>query len=114
MTKNAVYAALAGTEDYVSGSALAKTLGISRNSIFKAVEQLRKTGIPVEAVKNRGYRLCTDGRLREEAITAGLMTEDIGRTLYLHPLLPSTNDRVKSLAAEGAPHGLLVPLPSTS
>ncbi|PWL81845.1 MAG: biotin--[acetyl-CoA-carboxylase] ligase [Clostridia bacterium] len=108
MTKNAVYAALAGTEDYVSGSALAKALGISRNSIFKAVEQLRKTGIPVEAVKNRGYRLCTDGRLREEAITAGLMTEDIGRTLYLHPLLPSTNDRVKSLAAEGAPHGLLV------
>ena len=42
MTKNAVYAALAGTEDYVSGSALAKALGISRNSIFKAVEQLRR------------------------------------------------------------------------
>ena len=41
----------------ISGERLARRLGISRNSVWKAIEQLRGEGYAVEAVTNRGYRL---------------------------------------------------------
>ena len=36
---------------------IAQELGISRTSIWKAIQKLEKEGIQIESVKNRGYRL---------------------------------------------------------
>jgi BirA family biotin operon repressor/biotin-[acetyl-CoA-carboxylase] ligase len=40
-----------------SGEALARSLGVSRSAVWKAVAALRSLGAAVHAVRNRGYRL---------------------------------------------------------
>ena len=48
---------LSQADDYVNGEKIAQELGISRTSIWKAIQKLEKEGIQIESVKNRGYRL---------------------------------------------------------
>jgi len=43
--------------EFHSGEELAKRLGVSRSAFWKAVGTLRALGAPLEAVRNRGYRL---------------------------------------------------------
>ena len=42
---------------YVSGEMLAKTCNVSRNAIWKSINELRKIGYPIKSVNNRGYML---------------------------------------------------------
>ena len=56
--KTALLAALAGAgEGYISGSALADQLGVSRNAVWKAVKALEAEGYVIESVTAKGYRL---------------------------------------------------------
>ena len=48
---------LSQADDYVNGEKIAQELGISRTSIWKAIQKLEREGIQIESVKNRGYRL---------------------------------------------------------
>lgn len=43
--------------EFVSGENMAEKYYVSRNSIWKAVKQLRDEGYDIEAVTNKGYRL---------------------------------------------------------
>jgi len=40
-----------------SGEALAKSAGVTRSAVWKAISQLRDLGLSIEAQTNRGYRL---------------------------------------------------------
>jgi BirA family biotin operon repressor/biotin-[acetyl-CoA-carboxylase] ligase len=51
-----VFAELANGR-FHSGEALARSLGVSRSAVWKAVAALRSLGATVHAVRNRGYRL---------------------------------------------------------
>ncbi|EGV11040.1 HTH domain protein [Streptococcus constellatus subsp. pharyngis SK1060 = CCUG 46377] len=42
---------LSQESDYVSGEKLAQKLGISRTSIWKAIQRLEKEGIRIESIK---------------------------------------------------------------
>lgn len=44
-------------ERAVSGSELARALGVTRAAVWKQIEQLRDAGAPIEAAAGRGYRL---------------------------------------------------------
>ena len=93
----------------VSGEQMARRLNVSRNAIWKAVAQLREEGYQIDAGTNRGYRLSgARSPLSEAGIRSYLRTERFGRTLEVHKVIDSTNARVKLLAAEGAPEGMLV------
>ena len=108
-TKNEVLKVLMGEDAPQSGERLARRLGISRNSVWKAIEQLRQEGYAIEAATNRGYRLVSaPNRVSEPEIERYLTAGTIGRRMELHALLDSTNNRAKALAATGAPHGYLV------
>lgn len=108
-TKDQVLRALLDAQDYVSGSALARTLGVSRNAVWKAIEQLRGEGYPVEAVTNRGYRLVGGADILSVAeIEHYRAPGEIGAPIELHDEITSTNNRAKELATQGAPHGTLV------
>lgn len=48
---------LSRESDYISGEKLAQELGISRTSIWKAIQHLEKEGIHIESIKNKGYKL---------------------------------------------------------
>ena len=108
-TKNDVLKALMEQEQPISGERLARKLGISRNSVWKAIEQLRRDGYEIEAATNRGYRLSgAPNRVSEPEIRRWLSAETLGARMELHETLDSTNNRAKALAAKGAPHGYLV------
>ncbi|MBR1561465.1 MAG: biotin--[Clostridia bacterium] len=108
-TRNEVLSALMGAEEALSGERLARRLGVSRNSVWKAIEQLRSDGYEIDAGTNRGYVLVSSPDLiSEPEIVKWTRTETLGRRLEVHDRLDSTNLRAKLLAAQGAPHGYLV------
>lgn len=108
-TKDDVLALLADAEAPVSGERLARRLNVTRNAVWKAVEQLRRDGYAIEAATNRGYRLIdAPDRVSVGEIRRWLDSGEIGGRMELHRTLDSTNTRAKALAANGAPHGFLV------
>ena len=57
---------------------------------------------------NGKYRADTGGEYGAEAIRALLQPGEIGAEIEFHAQIDSTNNRAKQLAAQGAPHGMLV------
>ncbi|MBR1750534.1 MAG: biotin--[Ruminococcus sp.] len=91
----------------ISGEALASSLGVSRNAVWKAIKELRKEGVEISAKPKAGYFLADDDNsLSKEGVTALLggipIIADVRQTVT------STNDVLKALAAEGAPEGTAV------
>ena len=108
-TRDEVLQALMAQEESLSGEKLARKLGVSRNSVWKAIRQLRAEDYQIEAATNRGYRLVSaPNRISRPEIRRWLKAETIGARMEIHDRLDSTNTRAKALAAKGAPHGYLV------
>lgn len=114
-TRNDVLKMLMASDAAVSGERLARRLGVSRNSVWKAIEQLRAEDYEIEAVTNRGYRLVSaPNRVSQPEIERWLTAKTMGARMEVHDKLDSTNTRAKALAATGAPHGYLVVAESQS
>lgn len=107
--KNEVLKALMETDEALSGERLARRLSVSRNTVWKVIQQLRDEGYAINAVTNRGYWLEAQPNLiAEPEIARWTRTETIGRRMEIHPVLDSTNSQARKRASEGAPHGYLV------
>ena len=52
--------------------------------------------------------MSTNERVSEAGIRHWLATKEIGGCIEVHDVIDSTNTRAKALAAQGAPHGMLV------
>lgn len=87
-------------DNYISGSEIAESLGISRNAVWKAVKNLEDDGIGIDSVIARGYRLTSRDILFPELIP--------GRNAVIMEEVDSTNDYAKKLAAQGEPSGTVV------
>ena len=99
----------ASNGNYISGAALAESLGVSRNAVWKAVKSLESEGYTIESVAAKGYRLAeNNNRLSEKLISSYLSTSALGRQLTVLDEVDSTNRAAKDLAAKGAPHGTTV------
>ena len=93
----------------VSGSEIAKSVGMTRSAVWKAVKTLREEGYFICAVTNRGYCLSEENDfLSEQSIIPNLRTKDLGRKMDVFKTIGSTNDFAKSLAQLGAEHGTTV------
>jgi len=88
---------------YISGEKLAADCGITRSSVWKAINALRKKGIEIEAVTNAGYRLA-DGKVSAEGISARLRAKDFYKIRY-ESRVTSTNTLLKAEASGGAAEG---------
>lgn len=96
-------------DDFVSGETISDKLGLSRAAVWKHVNALRARGYRIDAVPARGYRLVEiPDRLGPLEIGPLLQTRELGRELHCYDVLPSTSDRMKELAEEGAAHGEVV------
>jgi BirA family biotin operon repressor/biotin-[acetyl-CoA-carboxylase] ligase len=96
-------------DQFVSGEAISDKLGLTRAAVWKHVEALRAHGYRIDAVPARGYRLAeVPDRLTPLELRPLLNTHDVGQVLHWFEELPSTNDRAKELADEGAEHGEVV------
>ncbi|WP_312108561.1 biotin--[acetyl-CoA-carboxylase] ligase [Brevibacillus reuszeri] len=95
--------------EFISGEDLSQTCGCSRTAVWKHIEELRKDGYEVEAVRKSGYRLIVaPDRLSAAEIMAGLHTTRIGQTVFAHDEVVSTQPLAHEAAAKGAPEGTLV------
>lgn len=93
----------------VSGSKIARSVGMTRSAVWKAVKALREDGYSICAVTNKGYCLADDNDiLNESAINSYLHTEKLGRKIDVFKTIDSTNTFAKSLAQLGAEHGTTV------
>lgn len=94
---------------FISGEELSQTCGCSRTAVWKHIEELRKDGYEVEAVRKSGYRLIVaPDRLSAAEIMAGLQTKRIGQNVFAHDEVISTQPLAHEAAAKGAPEGTLV------
>jgi BirA family biotin operon repressor/biotin-[acetyl-CoA-carboxylase] ligase len=63
--------------EFHSGEELARLLGVTRSAVWKAANTLRDLGTPMEAIRNRGYRL----RTASEPLVATRIREAFSRVV---------------------------------
>ncbi len=99
-------------QDYVSGEAISRQLGVTRAGVWKAIEALRAQGYEIESQRRKGYRLTPP----EDALWPSCIRKEMrarwiaGRIDYLESTA-STNRVARALGedeVERAPHGTLV------
>lgn len=94
---------------YVSGAELGERLGVTRAAISKAVAALKREGYAIDSIPNRGHLLREEpDRLDRELICASLGAHPWAELVEVLPVVDSTNTRLKTLAAAGAPQGTVV------
>lgn len=106
--KTEILRLLKETEGYLSGQELCERFQVSRTSVWKVIEQLKKEGYEIEAVRNKGYRLLQSPDVLSEAEIQSLAeTAWAGKRIVFYEETDSTNVRAKAAGEEGAPHGTL-------
>lgn len=92
-----------------SGEALARSLEVSRASVWNAVRALEATGIEVYKVHGRGYRLPYPVTLLDPAAIERHLGAQAGRfALDVRATVDSTNTALIERAAQGAPGGTVI------
>ena len=98
--------------DYISGETIATSLGLSRNAVWKAINELRKQGYTIEAISNRGYRLGTENDIISREGILSYLDQDfqskIADKIHIYDTLDSTNKTAKEMAISGSSHGSLI------
>jgi len=95
--------------EYFSGDEIAGRLGISRQGLWKHIQDLKDSGYDIVAVPHLGYRLeSSPDRLFALEIAHGLNTKFIARKIHYFDYLSSTMDLAMQLGIQAAPHGTLV------
>ncbi len=95
--------------DFISGQKISDILGCSRTAVWKHIEDLRKEGFELEAVRRLGYRIVsTPDKITENEIRLGLKTNTLGQTIHFQEEVTSTQKIAHQLAHEGAKEGTLV------
>lgn len=87
---------------YISGQTLAEKFGVSRNAVWKAINQIKEDGCKIASVNNKGYRLLS----RNEALSKEKITEDMTDlskklNLIILKAIDSTNNEAKRMTADG-------------
>lgn len=96
-------------ESFLSGQYLAEITGCSRTAVWKHMEELRKDGFELEAVRKKGYRIIsTPEAVTDDEIRLGLQTKFIGQNIHYQESVPSTQKIAHRLANENAAEGTVV------
>lgn len=96
-------------QDYVSGDQISHRLGISRQALWKHIQELKDMGYDIVAVPHLGYRLISiPDRLFPFEVTQGLDTKFIGKKIYYFDGVSSTMSVAMQLGIKGTPEGTLV------
>lgn len=97
---------LANSDDFISGEDIAKSLNVTRASIWKNISKLKSMGYNILSSTNKGYKLIKDNnkynKLEVEKI---LKTKILGKEIYFFDEIDSTNNYAKIIAnsvSEGA------------
>ncbi len=90
-----------------SGEEMAQQLGVTRNSVWKAVEKLKEDGYEIEAATNRGYRLVSEKNVLTPQGVRRLLTGPARRcAIDVQDSVTSTNTLLKQIAEHGGAEGM--------
>lgn len=96
-------------ESYLSGQHLAELIGCSRTAVWKHIEELRKEGFELEAVRKKGYRIVkTPEKITADEIRLGLKTRFIGQNIHYEESVESTQKIAHRLAYEDVSEGTVI------
>lgn len=96
-------------QGYVSGEEIAEHLKVTRQALWKHIQELKDAGYEIVAVPHLGYKLNSlPDRLFPSEIAHGLDTKFIGRKLYYFDSLGSTMDKAWELGLQKAAEGTVV------
>ncbi len=96
-------------QEYVSGDQIAGRLGISRQALWKHIQDLKEAGYDIVAVPHLGYKLVsTPDRLFIFEISRDLNTKVLGRKIHYLESITSTMPVAMRLGMEGASEGTVV------
>lgn len=91
-------------DDFVSGSELAETLGISRPAVHGKLEKLRENGFKLEATRNRGYRLTKEPEILHPALLRCRLDQlQSNLPVLYYPVIDSTNNEAERLLTHSQP-----------
>ena len=95
-------------DGYLSGQQICDRFQVSRTAVWKVIEQLKKEGYQIEAVRNKGYHLEDSpdviSRAEIESLTRGGWA---GACAVYYDETDSTNNRAKDAGERGEAHGTL-------
>ncbi|KAA0550234.1 biotin--[acetyl-CoA-carboxylase] ligase [Bacillus sp. BGMRC 2118] len=95
--------------EFVSGQKLSEAIGCSRTAVWKHIEDLRKEGYELEAVRRKGYRITMKPeKVTSNEIQLGLATKYIGRTIHYEETVESTQKIAHKLSYDNKPEGTIV------
>ena len=93
--------------DYISGGQLADNLGVSRNSVWKAIKALEKSGYEINAIPNKGYCLAEKNDiLSSYSIKQHLKNPHLDISVFSS--VTTTNTILKEMAEQGAKEGTVI------
>ena len=93
--------------DYISGGQLADNLGVSRNSVWKAIKALEKSDYEINAIPNKGYCLAEKNDiLSSYSIKQHLKNPHLDISVFSS--VTSTNTILKEMAEQGAKEGTVI------
>ncbi|MBQ8923741.1 MAG: biotin--[Lachnospiraceae bacterium] len=110
-TRDRVLSALEHNKgEFISGEELADAIGVSRNSVWKAVRDLHEKGYTIDSVTNRGYCLTTESDIISvQGISAFLDEKSYIDYIEVYDELSSTNDvaKQKAISAPSYKHAII-------
>lgn len=96
-------------DSYISGEEISHRLGITRQALWKHIQELKEQGYDIVAVPHLGYQLLSSpDKLFPSEISSHLNTRFIGKKIYYAEVSSSTMDIATQLGMKGYPEGTLV------
>ena len=106
--KSEILRLLKESDTYISGQQLCEQFQVSRTAIWKVIDQLKKEGYEIEAVRNKGYRLVEEADVLTVAeLHSVLDTKWLGKELEYYYETDSTNNRARDAAEKERPMAIL-------
>ena len=100
---------LMSNNEYMSGEYISNLLGVSRNSIWKHINALKKEGYLIDAIRNKGYKLIKSPDILDiKTINKLLETNFLGKNLLHYKETTSTNLVAKKLIQENCKDGTVI------
>lgn len=107
--KHLIKELLSNRQIFISGEELCQRLNVSRTAIWKHIEELRKDGYIIDAVRKQGYKiLSAPTKISESTIVPYLETKWVGASVKAFDEVESTQQIAHQLARDGASSGTLV------
>jgi len=109
MMQNEILDFLRKEPEYVSGDQIAHRLKISRQALWKHIQELKQAGYHIVAVPHLGYKLISSpDRLFPLEISQHFNSKFMGKKIYYFDAVSSTMDIATGLGMKGSPEGTIV------